>query len=471
MKRSDLNVIFCHEAALSLHLSQEKTKELLSYFFVWKWESYTDYLYHLEKIKSELQAAGLACNSFDLLNCYLDEDKKIEVYERMFKFVTRERIIKKGPSFILGMENRLLLKPQSTQPIRAKFIKEKYIVNSDLKAYTQAVLSSLMVSLGNDGQLDKKELQNCLELLEGVKRICPDFPVKSFDISNALDFVEVPLSEMKKLKKNIVQAIKADGKVDANEITSLKQMSKSISINEDSSETVNKIMPFCALAILISDGEISLKEKEWFMANYKCEEVINTIEEAFWFLSIISKAPKVLNEQQWFLSILWNREKPFYDLANCLFINFAKYFLSLDSSSYNSISEFLIYDSSRKFKEILEAHRNNKVVEEELLLLLNLVFNERYDVSLLNEFLNKDYLLRVFKAFKNDNNPLMYYSAAQSLYSDETMSDEEYKLIWASFESMHLEATKLKDAVYDYSLYLQKELEIGEYFTYLRKEA
>lgn len=471
MKRRDLNVIFCHQSATYMHLSQEKTKELLSYFFVWKWESYTDYLYHLETLKTEVNSAGLVWDSCELLNCYLDEAKKLEMYQRLLSFITKEGAIKKAPEYLGLVENRLNLNKQDTQRIRDQFIRNKYLKDADLKKYTQAILSSLMISLGNDGVLDKEEFDNCIELLSGVRRFCPEFPIHSFDLSNALGFIEIPKSEMQRLKKSMVSAIKADGRVDASEISLLRQMSKTLSLNEDSNLNVERILPFCALAVLFSDGEITLKEKQWFIDNFDCERVIESSEEAFWFLSIVTKFPKIVREQQWFLSMLWNREKDFYDFTNRLFINFAKYFLKFDSATYESTCDYLIYDSSKKFKEILCAHKSGKVVEEELLLLLNIVFNDRYDLSVMNEFFTHDYLTRVFKALKIEDNPLMYYSAAQSLFSDQNMNNEEYEILWKNFEGMHLDVNELKSAIYDLSLYKQRELKINDYYTYLREQA
>jgi hypothetical protein len=470
MKKSDIVILFCQETSRKLHFDQAKTKELLSYFYAWTWESYTDYLYRLEEISTELKAAGLNCDSLELINCYFEYNKKFDLYERLFSFLANEKIYKKAPKLLSNLEKSLQINSHDALEVRKSFIQSKYFKEEGLKSYTQAVLSSLMISIGNDGVLDKNELDGCLDLLNGIKKFCPEFPIKSFDISNALSFIEVPQVEMKKLKKEIVNAIKSDGVVDSLEVSALKEMSKAVSVNNESTTNIDRMLPFCALAILFSDGEITLKEKEWFLANYKPEEVINNIEEAFWFLTIISKSPRILNEQQWFISMLWNREKPFYDMVNCLFINFGKYFLSFDQTTYRCITDYLVYDSSRKFKEILEAHQVGKVVEEELLLLLNLVFNDRYDVTILNEFLNKDYLSRVFSAIKSDDSSLMYYASAQSLFSDRRMSDEEYQLMWKNFESLHLDSKKLKTAVYDHSLYLQQELEIAEYYTYLRKE-
>lgn len=473
MKKKDLVILFCHEVSEKLYMDQRDRKSFFQIFEAWNWSNYTDFLYHLEEIGFELSRSGLNSKSSELLNCYFDYEEKFILYTKLFDFFSLDKKGKKyknAPKLLSDIEDDLFLKAKDTKFHRERYIHSKYFKGQSLQSYSKATMASLMVSFGNDGRLDKSELDGCLQLLGGLKGLCPDFPLSSFDLSNALSFTEVSYDQMKKLKRSMSKAIKADGKVDAREVTLLKDFSSRIAIDNNSEESIERMIPFCVLAVLFSDGEVTLQEREWFLNEYDYENIISNIEEAFWFLGIAIRSPKVMSNESWFLSMIWNREKSFYDMANGLFLNFSKYFLKTDDRQYRILSEFVGLESSRRVKDIIKAHESNKVVEEEILLVLNLVFNQRYNAETINKFLTKEYLVRIFEALKTEESLLMYYATAQALFCDNTISSQEYNIVWKNFKSLKLDSSLLKETIFDHSLFLQRELEVGEYFTYLREE-
>ena len=270
------------------------------------------------------------------------------------------------------------------------------------------------------------------------------------------------------MRNEVIEAIKSDGIIDKREVSALKSIVKKMHLGEFHDDHWKTVVPFVSLIALISDNEISKKEEEWFLKQYEEEFVISNVEQVFWLLSILVKEPNVFKDNKEFVQRLWNGENPVYDMANMLFLTFAKHFLKLDDKRINALADYFKESREKDVVEEIDEIVSGKVVEEEILLIINLVLNERYDLDKINEYLNQAYIERVFKGIKIEDSKLKYLAICNSLFADDVSSASEYTTLWESFKSSRLNPDLLQSVIYDYSLCELKLYEMDDYHVYLR---
>lgn len=475
MRRSDLVKLFCHYCCEELLIDKRERKSFFANFYAWSYESYSDFEQDLDRIKADIKNAGLRNEISELLNCYFSYEQKFDLYIQLFKFLTYSKKYKYAPKLLDFLEVTLLLNRSDYTELKRNYVYGKYYSGTSLNEYASAILAYLMISFSNDSVLDKSELDTCKDLFSGIRNKCPDFPIKSFEFSHSLKFISAPVDELRRMKKDLSQAIMADGVIDEHEIKLVKKISTLINVEDACERTLEKIEPFCALSVLLSDGELTKSEVKWFENFYDLKNIVTTVEEAFWFLSIISKSRSTKNLMadgsygRKLIGKIWNREKSFFDLANSLYLTFYKCFYRGSEEGFLYMADFMLEESGLQFKTTLEMLSRGEVTREEILLVLNLIFNDRYDLKSLNKYLSQEQMTRIFTALKSSDSPLKYYAVVQALFVDHQLDLKEYEMLWKNFESLNLDSKKLGQVVYDYSLMRSREYSINDYFIYLRK--
>ena len=224
------------------------------------------------------------------------------------------------------------------------------------------------------------------------------------------------------------------------------------------------------MKILLADGRLTVEEKKWFISKYPLSKIVQSIEESMWLLSILIEHIDVVKVNKGFFREIWSAKKDLYNLSNTLFLTYILKIRNTPIFEIQSFIKFLSTDSSRKFKKSLSSLKEGRVIEEEILIVLNFVFSKNYDLKDLNVSLSKDYLKRLFLSLKESDSVLKHLAVASLSLDDSVINSNEYEAMWKSFSSLSLNHVLLSEAFYDVSLLKLIDYEIGDYFTYLTQK-
>ena len=467
LKKEDAILFMCHEVCEDLHINKVLRKNFFAYFYSWSFQSYNEVEKTIEKLDEDKHFFDRWKSSFKYLNTICEYDEKLEIFHRLFEVFAKKIRNSKAPIILKEAYDSFEIQDKDFEKIKDRFYQVQYFRQSGLRDYSNALLFALMISYTNDGVLDESEFKYLRSLLRSISDHMPNIPIHSFDIKNVLAVNAYSQEEINKLSKEIIQAIKSDGEVNKKEISAMKSVVKKMHLGEFHDDEWETIAPFLSLIILLSDGEISKQEEEWFLEHYKGFEV-KTIEQCFWLHSILIQVPKVYLNNYKFIKQIIGHKSPLYDMSNMLFLAFAKHFLGLDEKRIKVLSDFFKDGRTKNIYNEIDDIVAGKVVEEEILLIINLVLNDRYDLEKINEYLNQKYIKRVFSGIKKEDSKLKYLAICHIIFADQEISATEYKALWDSFQSSRLDPGLLESVIYDYSLCELKVFEMDAYHRYLK---
>ncbi|EPZ51691.1 hypothetical protein M902_1995 [Bacteriovorax sp. BAL6_X] len=467
MIKEDVILLMCHEVCEDLHIDKVLRKNFFAYFYSWTFSSYNQ----VEKIISEIDNDQSFFNrwksSFKYMNAKFSYEEKKLVFFRLFDIFSTKIRNKKAPHILREAYEYLEIKESDFEYIRDGFYRTQYFNQAGLRDYSNALLFSLMISYSNDGILDQTEFKSLRNVLHHISGHMPKVPIHSFDIKNVLAVNAYSKEEILKMRSEVVEAVKSDGEVNKKEIAAVKSVVKKMHLGEFHDDSWKVVSPFISLIVLLADNELSEKEEEWFLEHYDESFIVNNIEQVFWLFSVLIQVPDVFKKNRSFIRKLWHDQKPLYDMANMLFLTFAKHFLRLDENRLKTFADYIKIGRKKDIVEGIDEILSGKVVEEEILLIINLVLNDRYDLEKINGFLNKKYIERVFKGVKKEDSKLKYLAICHILFADETIDGNEYKALWEAFASSRLNPQILQSVIYDYSICNMKVYKMDDYHEYL----
>ncbi|AYF45547.1 hypothetical protein BALOs_2553 [Halobacteriovorax sp. BALOs_7] len=466
MRKEDAIILMCHEVCEDLHINKVLRKNFFAYFYSWVFLSYNEVEKKVDELDKSQNFFDRWKSSFKYLNSICDYEEKLQLFSRLFEIFAVKLKNSKAPKVLHEAFVSLEIKDKDFEKLKDTFYKIQYFRKSGLRDYSNALLFSLMISYSNDGVLDESEFSYLRNLLRSICDHMPNIPIHSFDIKNVLAVNAYSEEEIKKLSQEVIAAIKSDGNVDRKELAAMKSVIKKMHLGEFHDDEWETIAPFLSLIILLADGEISQKEEDWFLSHYKGFE-IKTIEQAFWLHSILIQSPKVFKDNYKFIKTISGSKGPLFDMTNMLFLTFAKHFLSLDQKRIDVLADFFKDGREKDVIKDIDEIVAGKVVEEEILLIINLVLNDRYDLNKINEYLNQKYIERVFKGIKKEDSKLKYLAICHIIFADEEISSSEYKALWDSFKESRLDPELLETVLYDFSLCRMKIYKMDKYYKYL----
>ncbi len=468
MNKEDAIILMCHEICEDLHIDKVHRRNFFAYFYSWSFGSYNIVEDYVQDLDEKAGFFNKWKSSFKYINAKFEYEEKLDIFTRLFDIFALKIRNKKAPLILKEAYESLQIEKNDFERLRDGFYKSQYFNKAGLRDYSNALLFSLMVSYSNDGTLDINEFKNLREVLRNISKHMPKVPIHSFDIKNVLAVNAYSKDEIQKMRDEVVEAIKSDGEVHKKEIVAIKGIVKKMHLGEFHDDSWQVVAPFISLIALLSDHEISPKEEDWFLNHYEEEFVVSNIEQVFWLYSILIQEPSVFKKNRKFIGRLWNSKHPLYDMANMLFLTFAKHFLRLDEKRITALSDYIKADRNKDIVESIDEILSDKVVEEEILLIINLVLNDRYDLDKINEYLNQKYIERVFKGIKIEDSKLKYLAICHIIYADNVLSASEYKILWEAFASSKLNPDLMQSVIYDYSLYHLKLFKMDDYHMYLR---
>jgi hypothetical protein len=467
MKKSDIYLLLTDEICSSLNVDYLKRSEYFRYFSYWKWESYSRFLEYKQYILTEALSTSYVSSPFKIAEIFLTPEEKHAFYRRSFYFFINEKKSTKAIRVLEDIEKRLKLDPQECFRVRNEYIEQKYFFNADFSDYTHAVVSSLHMSFANDGKIDQKEYESCRLLLESYRSVCPNFLIKTFNILSKISFLEISAQQKFELKQILKSAAYADRNVNQEEKDIFKRIITECSYCENDNMDFDRMIPFMALKVLVADEKLTKSEKEWFSSRFYMDELINSHEEAFWFLDIVSNHVDVFSKNFNFFAQVWNPKNEMFAFTSILFSAWLRSYKKVDAEILVSFESLIRKDSSIYVKDQLRKLDRGVVIKEEVYLLLNVLVNSIDNYELLNKYLSKEYVSRIFHALNGNHSLLKYYALVQSLMVDQKIDHKEYQELWNSFEKVGLCHQTFDHVLYEYCLLHLTDYKYDDYYKYL----
>lgn len=470
MNKDEVILLMCHEVCEDLHIDKVLRKNFFAYFYSWSFHSYNEVQKEINRINAEVNFFDKWKSSFKYINLKFSYEEKLQIYSRLFEIFSSKMRNKKSPLVLKEAFESLKISDSDHENIKDAFYKVHYFSKAGLRDYSNALLFSLLISYKNDGILDNEEFSRIRGLLRSITKHIPQIPIHSFDIKNVLAVNAYSQEEIEMMREEVVAAIKSDGEVNKKEVMAMKKVIKKMHLGEFHDDNWQVVSPYISLIALLADGVLTQKEEDWFLNHYEESFVVSSIEHVFWLFSILIQEPSVFKKNAKFIKRLWNETKPLYDMTNMLFLAFAKHFLRLNEKRILAVASYFKIGRSKEVCDSIDEILADKVVEEEILLIINLVLNDRYDLEKINEFLSQYYIERVFNGIKVEDSKLKYLAICHTIFADEVISTSEYKTLWDVFRSSKLSPEMLQSVIYDYSLCELKIYQMDDYYMYLRDQ-
>lgn len=467
MKSSEITKILINEISSLQSYDQETTLEMIRYFLDFKYERFSLYQIEIEEIEKKMAKKLLPHSAIEVSNLYWDQSLRLNFYAKIFKFFFYVKYNDNSPANLKHIETKMKLDRLETHDIREKVFDEYYTKDLSLKSVTKSVASFMSVVVSNDGRVDKKEWESFKFLLAKIN-LSYSLPIKNFNLSTVLKFSTISPELRLEYKKLLFAAAASDGFFRRSEHNFLMKIFQKLEIPGNHGKISNELLSVLSLSILLSDGELSPKEEKWFFENFKVKNLNYSINDAFLLLVVTSFRSDVFFKRSSFFEKIFSHSLKSFNIASRLFLVYAKNYLKLDSSICQNYSQVLAkMTNSADFHSFSMKVISEVITKEDLMLFMNVAFNDYHTLSKINKMISKEYVEKIYFSLETYNSKLEYYFLCSALFSDYKVSGSEYEVMWKKFASMKVNVNDFLQAINHYSLLIQKKISFDNYYTYL----